>query len=245
MESELKISPKPKFNRIYSHQDISDFLIKQQSAAPSFVKISTLGKTPEGREILYAEITDKNTGLPDEKPAYYMQANLHANEMAGTNGVLQTIYALLNTKQGRHMLKDITFYMVPRTNPDGAEYTINTGSELRSSFRIKKRLNGVIPNDIDGDGKILNMRWEDPSGPFALDEEDTRVMVPRRPGDKGPFYQQHVEGIIHEHQPGAIGNSFVSYDFNRNFPIGWDSKIDRADYPLQHSETRAIADFLF
>lgn len=229
----------------YSYDGIESFLRQCEAGAGAFVKIGGIGVSSEGREILCAEITDPCTGGADEKPAYYMQANMHANEMAGTNAVLQTMHDLLCGDRGRKLLAEVAFYMVPRANPDGAEYTISTGSELRSRLKILKQPNGVIPADIDGDGKILNMRWEDPDGPFAADREDSRIMAPRLPDDDGPFFQQHPEGLIHDYQGGPVGRSFINCDFNRNFPIAWNRKIDRADYPLQHPETRALADFLF
>ncbi|MGI5818223.1 MAG: M14 family metallopeptidase [Armatimonadota bacterium] len=236
--------PDVKFDSYYLHAEITGFLSAAEEAAGEFMRLEALAESPEGREIWLATLTDPGTGAASDKPAYYVQGNVHAHEMYGTSAVLHLLHTLLTSPEARELLAEVTFYMVPRINPDGAEYALTTLSNVRSRTEIEEQINGVIPEDLNGDGMILNMRWEDPAGPLTEDPEDPRLLVPRRPGDRGPFYHQCTEGTIHEYTGGPLRQSVNSYDFNRNYPIGWDRKTDQARYPFEQPEMRAIGDFL-
>lgn len=236
--------PEVKFDEYYTHEEVTDFLQAAEAAVGDWMSVRSLAQTPEGREIWLATLTDPSTGAPEEKPAYHVQANVHAHEVGGTSAVLHLLHALLTAPEARALLADLTFYAVPRINPDGAEYALSTLSEVRSRSEIDEKLNGIIPQDLNGDGLILNMRWEDPAGPLVADPEDDRLLVPRRPGDEGPFYRQCIEGMVHEYDGGPLRDSVNSYDFNRNYPAGWDRGTDRAAYPFAQPEMRALGDFL-
>ena len=236
--------PALKTDSWYTHAEITQFLQTADAAAGEFMSLQSMAESPEGRETWQVTLTDPATGAPDEKPAYYVQGNVHAHEMYGTSATLNLIHNLLTTPEGRELLSGVTFYVVPRLNPDGAEYALSTLSEVRSRTVIDEKLNGVIPKDLNDDGLILNMRWEDPAGPLTEDPDDPRLLVPRLPGDSGPFYHQAIEGEIHEYDGGPLGQSTNNYDFNRNYPIGWDRSTDRANYPFEQPEMRAIGDFL-
>jgi hypothetical protein len=236
--------PAVDFQRFYLHQDITDFLQQCQVAASDLMALGSIGTSPEGREQWLATITEPSTGAADSKPAYYVQANVHAHEMYGTTAALHLIHTLLTSPAARDLLGRVTFYVVPRANPDGAEYALSTQGDVRSRVTINEKINGVVPRDLNGDGMILNMRWEDPAGPFTVDPEDNRILVPRRHGDSGPFYYQCTEGLIHDYDGGHLRLSVDNYDFNRNYPIGWKHGTDIAQYPFANPEMRAVGDFL-
>ncbi len=235
--------PEMRFDDFYSYDELTDFMRAAQAAAGDVMRLESLVQTPQGREVWLATLTDPTTGPPEDKPAYYVQGNVHAHEMYGTSAVLHLLHTLLTT-DARELLSELTFYVVPRTNPDGAEYAMTTKSEIRSRLNRDEKLNGVIPEDLNGDGMILNMRWEDPAGPLTEDPEDPRLLVPRRPGDTGPFYHQCIEGAIHEYDGGPLSRSVQSYDFNRNYPVGWNRGTDTARFPFEQPEIRAVGEFL-
>ncbi|MEZ5343553.1 MAG: hypothetical protein R2706_19595 [Acidimicrobiales bacterium] len=53
-----------------------------------------------------------------------------------------------------------------------------------------------MPGDIDGDGRILDLRIVDPNGAWKASELDDRLVVPCRPEDVsgGPYYRIVSEG---------------------------------------------------
>ncbi len=236
--------PDVKFDSFYPYDEMVEFLKGCEAAAGDVFTLESLTKTPEDREVWLATLTNPATGPAEDKPAYYVQANVHAQEMAGTTAALRLIHTLLTDDKARAMLDDTTFYVVPRVNPDAVEYTMSTHGTVRSRFDILEKRNGLVPEDINGDGLILNMRWEDPAGPFTEDPEDPRIMVPRRPGDEGPFYQQYQEGTIRRYDGGLIVSAVKGYDFNRNYPANWDFNTDQADHAFAQPEMKAVGTFM-
>jgi hypothetical protein len=106
------------------------------------------------------------------------------------------------------------------------------------------------PEDIDGDGEILEMRIEDPDGEWKTYDRDARVMVRREDEDtQGPFYRVMTEGRDNDgdgevnEDPPRTG--FIS---NRNYPAFWASPSGRyrgqGDYPLQEHNARILVDFI-
>ncbi|MFP4249648.1 MAG: M14 family metallopeptidase [Armatimonadota bacterium] len=237
--------PEVKFNSFYTYDELTTFLQTAEAGAEGFMTLDSLATSPEGREIHVATLADPAGGAADARPAYHVQANVHAHEVLGTTAAVHLINTLLTSPEARRLLSEVTFYVVPRINPDGAEAALGTLASVRSRMEIDEKINGVIPQDLDGDGMILNMRWEDPAGPMTEDPEDHRLMVPRRPGDTGPFYHVTSEGVIHEYDGGPLRQSVNNYDFNRNYPVGWDRSTDKARYPFEQPEMRAIGEFLF
>lgn len=235
---------KLQYDTFYKYNEMVDFLIEASETKKDFCKLRVLTETPEQRKIYMAEITDYSTGQGKDKSGYFVQANVHANEGAGTTSALHLIYSLLFCDEYKELLQKVVFYIVPRVNPDGAEYALTTHGPLRSRYEILKKKNGLIPKDINGDGYILNMRWEDPTGPFKEDEIDPRIMVRREPGDKGPFYRMVTEGIIQDYDGTDIVSGMRNIDFNRNYPVGWNIQDNSGPYPFSEIETRAIADFI-
>jgi hypothetical protein len=103
------------------------------------------------------------------------------------------------------------------------------------------------PDDLDGDGEILDMRIESPDGDWKEDPEDPRLMVRVQPGERGRWKllgdegrDDDGDGRINEDGPGG-------YDPNRDWPSDWRPPHEQGGagpYPLSLPESRAVADFL-
>src|SRR5438105_7257293 len=76
----------------YKYSEIRDFLRTVEEEYPDLVTISAIGKSHEGREIMLATLTNKKTGVDTEKPAYWIDANIHAGEVTGSTVALYTIW---------------------------------------------------------------------------------------------------------------------------------------------------------
>jgi len=133
-------------------------------------------------------------------------------------------------------------YVLPRLSVDGTEWYFDTPQMIRSTplmWPAPEEPEGLRPEDINGDGKILLMRIKHPEGEWKVSEKDARLMVRRRPEDReGTFYKIHTEGTIkrrtesgelepfYDGRPitGDPGGPFArspSFDFNRNYPVNW------------------------
>lgn len=246
------------FSEYYTYDKLTNYLHEVANAYPNLASLSSVGKSWEGRDIWALCLTDTSTGPAEHKPAIYIDGNIHAGEVTAAMVCLYTIHYLVcnydSDEEVTHLLKTRTFYILPRVNPDGAELYLTTPYLLRSSVRPYPEGNiidlpGLHPEDIDGNGHILQMRVrDDAKGEWRISERDFRLMLPRRPGErKGPFYRLFTEGFIKEHE----GDDFQFHrtpwglDLNRNFPSNWNTDtLSGGRYPTSEPEVKAIVDFI-
>lgn len=196
------------FDKYYLYDELTSYLHRYAEIYPQFASLESIGKSFEGRDIWAMTITNRATGSPDEKPAMYVDGNIHAGEVTGSIAALYLINHLLsqyaNDPVVRKLLDTRTFYILPRINPDGAELYLTSPIQLRSSVRPfpdhrkDEDPPGLHAEDFDGNGQILLMRIrDDKRGAWKVDQEDARLMVERSPLDmEGPFYHIYTEGVI-------------------------------------------------
>lgn len=242
----MRFLQKVQFVHFYSYVELEQFLTEAAASYSQYMKLETLAKTQEGKEIFLVKIADFSKGVDAEKrSAYYVQSGVHSNEGAGTTAALHLIETLLTSPLADELLKKIIFYIIPCVNPDGANYSITKSACIRSGFtKINGLPNAIIPSDINGDGMILQMRWKDALGDM-IDYEGTGIMLDRKADDKeGPFYRVCTESIIENYDGGPLQFGMRSYDMNRSLPYGWQPASNAEDYPCRSIETRAVAEFM-
>lgn len=232
-------------------------------AYPQFVELHIIGKTREGRDIPAITLTNQLTGPAKSKSAVFIDANIHAGEVATNAAAMYFIsWCLENYGQDqrvRELLDVHTVYIVPRISVDGAERYLTTPERYRSSAHLYPYVEpreGFIPEDVNGDGHILQMRIPAEDGAFAVDEVDKRIMRPRRPGEfGGQYYHVFPEGRTDRLTQRGTLPAFAearstrrsAMDFNRNFPIRWAGESGQpgaGPFPLSEPELRALADFI-
>ncbi|NLD86785.1 MAG: hypothetical protein GX633_00805 [Clostridiales bacterium] len=231
-----------KLDSFYTYNELMQELEEIEKAYPRYAKVQELTKSREGRMVPIITLADFSLSDALEKPAYYMQANIHAQEPCGTNVAMYFIYEALKSpgKLSRHI-----YYIVPRINPDGAERAITKrDNNIRSCLIPLDVENALMPQDIDGDGLIATMRRVNPMGNWKILNK-RGIMVERRPGDtEGTFYDLFPEGYIENYTDGNIKSGERSVDLNRSYPAGWKPLPFSSDYPGQEPEIRAVLEFL-
>ena len=247
-------------NKYLDYAELTAQLSAWQRAHPGFVKISSVGKSAEGRDIPLVTIGREPDSM---KPAVWVDGNMHATELCGSSVALAIAEDVINLHAGMpvkdmppHMqdvLKEAIFYVLPRISPDGAEAVLKSGRYVRSSPIDQRRHKGHAyweSHDFDGDGTIGFMRIEDDDGELVELAGWPGVMVPRGPEDPPPYYRLYPEGRIANYDGRRIPDPYFlsdnQYDFNRNFPYSWAPEHEQegaGDFPGSAPETRAILDF--
>ncbi len=251
------MSGPPPACRYMDYEELVGAMQELVSGHEGFASMYSIGKSHQGRELWVLELTDSETGPACSKPGYYIDGNHHATEVAGSAVCIYTAALLLEGCAGdeslQELLRETAFYILPRVAVDGAEMFLQGPHSLRSSTRPYPRHElqpGLHPEDVDGDGRILQMRVPDPDGGWKESSTDGRLMLPRLPDERqGRFFRLYPEGVVHEWDGGPIrvAPSRWGLDLNRNYPAQWVPEVEQAGagpFPLSEPETRAIADFL-
>ncbi|MFH0879412.1 MAG: M14 family metallopeptidase, partial [Lentisphaerota bacterium] len=147
------------------------------------------------------------------------------------------------------------FYIVPRVNPDGAEWALADKPKfIRSSTRPypydEEPVEGLLEEDIDGNGRILAMRIVDANGPWKTHPDDPRLMVRREPVESGGIYYRVLpEGLLRNFDGITIQvrGPKEGLDLNRNFPVAWRQENEQrgaGPYPVSEPESRNLVDFI-
>ena len=135
----------PPFDRFLRHNELSEVVASLQEEHPELVERSSIGASFEGRDIWLLTITNRATGPASEKPALWVDANIHATELTGSVAALHLAHRLVtghgSDPEVTRALDTRAFYIVPRLNPDGAELALlERPVELRSSTRPYPRV---------------------------------------------------------------------------------------------------------
>lgn len=244
------------WDRYLKYDELTQFLKDVESDHPNLCNLYSIGKTFEKRDIWCLEITNKQTGDALQKPAIYVDGNIHAGEVTGCMTALYTIKHLVSNYGSDSKITDIldktTFYVVPRLSADGAELYLNEPYIPRSSIRpwpYDEKQDGLYPYDVDGDGIIAQMRIEDKNGQWRVSEKDPRVMVKRKPNEVGgTYYTLMGEGMIHNFNGVEVKQAPSPWglDVNRNFAFNWQQhhvQPGSGPYPFSEPETRSVAEF--
>jgi murein tripeptide amidase MpaA len=118
-----------------SYDEAVNFLFEAQKKYPDFIKVESIGKSIENRDIYLATLS---LGIKDadKKPALLYTGTIHARESIGIELAIAFIKYNLShihyDPRVEHIFQKSTMYIVPCLNPDGFEYS-------RKHFSLEKK----------------------------------------------------------------------------------------------------------
>ena len=242
------------YDHFYTYDELTATLQAWASDAPKLCSVESIGRSYEARDIWLVTVTNTETGDHLDKPAFLVEANIHSMEWTGCTAALHLIHRLLTEhgSDGRvtQALDTRTFYVIPRLNPDGAERGLREHRFIRSSVRPyprEQQEDGLYVQDVDGDGRVLDMRIEDANGAWRPHPEERALLVRREPvdgADDGPFFRLMAEGRIQNYDGVTIKvpPPLEGLDLNRNFPAEWAPEHEQrgaGPYPTSEPEVHA------
>lgn len=255
------------FQHYHTYGEVVEWLRRWAAEYPNLVDLYAVDKSFEGRDIWQITITNKATGPDTDKPAMFLEGNRHSGEVTAAESALWFAWHVL-TSYGQdaeitRLVDTKALYIRVKNNPDGSELYLHTAQSNRSTVRPHDSdRDGLLdedpPEDLDGDGFILQMRQkvEPGKGDSMLDPADPsgRMMLRSRDG-KGD-YRTFPEGIDSDGDGRTNEDGIGGLDLHRNYPENWRPEPGRdltgrgwtqggaGAYPLSEVETRAVVLFL-
>ncbi len=246
------------FDRYHGYTQVKAILDGLAAAFPALARVYSIGKDYKGFDLWAIEITNQKTGPAGEKPAFYADGNIDADEPSSTEVILYLADRVLrrygSDPEVTRLLDTTALYLVPMCNPYMADLYVSTPmTGIVSSINARPRdddgdgrLDEDPPDDVDGDGRILQMRVRDPRGRFRTHPRDARLLALRDPDGPGEW-TVYSEGLDNDGD-GVINEDWIGgTDLNRNFPFDWKPEWIQegaGPYPLSEPESRAIAEFI-
>ena len=247
------------FDRFHRYAELTAILHALAAEHPALVAVESIGRSHEGRDIWVVTVTNTATGAATDKPAFWVDGNIHATEVAASAANLHFLQTLV-TGYGKdpeitRALDTRAFYVCPRINPDGAEWALADKPRfIRSSTRPypydEEEIEGLTVEDVDGDGRILQMRVPDANGLWKEHPDHPGLMIRRDPVEVGgTYYRILPEGTL-EGWDGftlRVKKNRQGLDLNRNFPASWRQEFEQlgaGPFPTSEPEVRAVVAFI-
>lgn len=228
-------------------------------AYPNLVKMESAGKSYEGRDLWVLTISDFNSDKVENKPGFYIDGGIHANEMQGVEVAMYTAWYLAESFQTikfiNTLLKEKVFYIVMTISPDGREnfiYKPNNSNTSRSGMRpFDNDGDGLVNedklDDLDNDGNIVMMRRKSKTGRWKTDPKYPTRMYQVKGDEIGDYEMLGYEGIDND-KDGLVNEDLIgTYDPNRDWGWNWQPNYVQNGalfYPGTLPETRAIKAFI-
>jgi len=245
------------FNRWHDTNELYADMKRLEQAWPKYVKVGSIGKSHDGRDVMVVTINNPETGPEMSKAAMLIEANVHGNEIQGGEICLYTVWYLMEN-YGR--LEDVTklvnervFYIIPTINPDGRQYFFDSpGGFARSGHvPVDDDNDGLFdedgPDDLNANGIVEQMRKYAPGkGNYRPSSIDRRMMEPVPFGEKGDYIMLGSEGLDNDKDGRVNEDDAGGYDGNRNYPSDWQPNYIQngaMDFPSQLPEARAEVEF--
>jgi len=244
------------------YEEMSNYLEEWTSSHSDIATLSTIGQSYEGRELWLVTVTNSETGAHDEKPGLYVQGGIDSDEVTATQSAMYLLQNVLNAYGSDETITKLvdnrTLYILPNLIPDQSERYHHSPFRVRdSSTRPYDNDNDGVKDeddqdDIDSDGRILQMRVENQSGRYKQHPDDPRVLVERISSDKekdGPFFDLYpTEGIDNDGDGSVNEDPVGGVDPNRNWPAHWKQEYQQdwsGPYPVSEIENRNLIEFYF
>lgn len=247
------------WNRYHSYAESTQLLESLARAYPKLARLQSLGKSYGGRDMWVMTITNFDQGQEGEKPGFWIDGGIHANEIQSVEVALYTAWYLLEAHGHSdfitRLLRERVFYIMPMMSPDSRDAHMqepNTTHSPRSGQRpVDDDRDGLVDedgaDDLDGDDNIEQMRIRDVHGKWKVHADYPQLMVYVRPEERGEYSLLGVEGVDNDGDGLVNEDGDGYYDPNRGWAWNWQPQYIQSGahhYPFSIEETRMVADFV-
>lgn len=181
-----------------THEQLGRELQSIAAAFPNTVRVFSIGKTNQGRELWVAKVS-RNVGVDDDRPEFKYVANMHGDEIVGRELMMRLIRDLA-ASDGRDpwitkLLDEVQIYIMPSMNPDGAA-AVRRGNakwadlnrdfpdfsttdnrnlpdgreiETQAMMRWQATRKFLLSANFHGGAEVVNYPWDTVATPHPLD----------------------------------------------------------------------------
>lgn len=141
---------RPDLEASYKDGDmVADVLAAWHRLHPDITRVSSIGTTVEGRDILAIRITDNPDQDEPDEPAVLLSGAMHGSELLATEYTLDAADRLLTgyaTPEGRRRVDNLDIWVVPLLNVDGNHRVLTvTRHAGRKNVRPTHKPGGAVP----------------------------------------------------------------------------------------------------
>jgi len=259
LTAQAQAKPRPRGLGYHDARSLEKRLDEFVAMNPKMFKKLKIGQSRGGRPIHALLLTDRSVGSIRNKPALLVIGNLAGDQAAGGEAVLRIAAFIAAAVDREATLRNVMatrcIWLIPRPNPDATEMLFQRPSraQRRNIAKLDEDRDGEAdedsPSDLDGDGRILRMRFPSPKGKHILDAETKGAILRLADIGRGEKSTHRLlwEGVD-EDNDGELGEDPIGgVDLERNFPIHWlppHKAPGAGEYALCEPESRALADFI-
>ncbi len=240
----------------HNQSQLSKALKSLRSEHSDILRLSTMAKSHNNRDVFLVEIASKGALDKQHRPAMLVVGDIEGSRLSGTETALAFIGHICQQAEQcekiKALLSEKTIYVIPRLNPDASESYFqkpllenNTNTTAHDADH-----DGFVDedgsDDLNNDGLISWLRIEDVKGTYIPHPDDDRILIEADSikGESGRWLyfpegkDNDQDEKIDEDAPGGV-------NFNRNFPYQYTFfNPDAGMYQLCEKEPRALADFI-
>lgn len=223
-------------------------------ASRSHASVRTIGQSLESNPIHLITLAG-SIDSADEMPALLITAGIDAEQLASTETATRIAQQIL--AEHSNILDEMTIYIIPRANPDGAarnqqSLTMGIAGNARSIDEDRDRTaDEDSPDDLNNDGYITMMRRLNPpiSDPAThlADPDDPRLNIePDVKEGQVATFTLYPEGLDNDNDGSINEDTQAGVDLNQNFMHRWpEHDTFSGAFPLSEPEAAALAQFVF
>ena len=235
-------------NDYLNYQNLTKNL-KELDAKSKYCTVKYIGTSSNGKETWLLTLSESST----PKPALLITAGLDGKYRAGTQITLKMIENLLNSDKLPKILEDKTLYFVPSVNPDAIDAAFTnikmekSGNGTKTDDDRDGKIGEDAFEDLNKDGLITQLRFEDVTGSLIESPEDPRVLIKADPTKNQVGKYVLISEGIDTDKDGMFNEDFSEgVNIDKNFTYDYPAFEKGAGaYAASEPETRALLDFLF
>ena len=207
----------PDMGEYHTYQESCEELERIEREYPELVRIHSIGRSIQGRQILAAEVLGPQAS--EDVPSCLIVGLHHAREIITPEVVLQTLQRLVRgydeDEQIRYLLNHRDVWLIPMLNPDG-HVMVERGTDWRKNMR--DNLDGTFGVDLN---RNYSYQWgcdDIGSSPYTWDETYRGT---------APFSEPETQAIreLREAQHFKVSLSFHSFGNIVFYPWSWQASL--------------------